>query len=63
MLSPEGSFLKLYLPEQNGLIPACLGCLSLTIGEKEIMQALGAEQDFFKVFAAWINKDVWEDTE
>jgi len=60
MLNPEGSFLKPYLSKQNDLIPACL---SRTIGEKEIMQALGVEREFFKVFAGWINKDVWGDTE
>ena len=63
MLNPEGSFLKSYLSKQNDLIPACLSCLSRTIGEKEIMQALGVEREFFKVFAGWINKDVWGDTE
>ena len=46
MLNPEGSFLKPYLSKQNDLIPACL---SRTIGEKEIMQALGVEREFFKV--------------
>lgn len=63
MLNPEGSFLKPYLSKQNDLIPACLSCLSRTIGEKEIMQALGVEREFFKVFAGWTNKDVWGDTE
>jgi hypothetical protein len=60
VLNPEGSFLKPYLSKQNDLIPACL---SRTIGEKEIMQALGVEREFFKVFAGWTNKDVWGDTE
>ena len=60
MLNPEGSFLKPYLSKQNDLIPACL---SRTIGEKEIMQALGVERELFKVFAGWTNKDVWGDTE
>jgi hypothetical protein len=82
MTGLQSDLLTPYMPKDEYLIPAWLGCLRYAIESEEMLsafreetgnqwkpgissldrmidEAIGAEAEFIKQFAGWMNQDLW----